>query len=201
MTVRTTARDGLVTTKPMLNQEDIIDPPFVAHLFGSTRWAWLWLIARVYLGYVWLTGGLDKIENAAWMNGGVLKGFWERAVVVPEPPARPLIGYDWYRSFIQGLIDTQAYTWFAQFVAYGEVVVGIALILGLFAGIAAFFGGFMNWNYMMAGTASINPLMFPLSILLIMAWKIAGYWGFDRWLLPLLGSPWQRGALFVKNEE
>lgn len=201
MTVRTTTRDKMVSTKPMLSQEAIIDPPFFAHLFGSTRWAWLWFIVRVYLGYVWLMAGVEKIENAAWMNGTVLKGFWERAVLVPEAPARPLIGYAWYRGFIQGMLDSQAYSWFAQIVAYGEVVVGIALILGLFAGIAAFFGGFMNWNYMMAGTASINPLMFPLSILLILAWKIAGYWGFDRWLLPILGSPWQRGALFAKNEE
>lgn len=201
MSVRTAARDEMVLGKPALAQDAIIDPPFVSHLFGSTRWAWLWLIVRVYLGYVWLTGGLEKIENATWMSGTVLKGFWERAVVVPEAPARPLIGFAWYRSFIQGLLDGEAYVWFAQLVAYGELLVGIALILGMFAGIAAFFGGFMNWNYMMAGTASINPLMFPLSILLILAWKIAGYWGFDRWLLPLLGSPWQAGALFIKRDD
>ncbi len=201
MSVRTAAREELGIERTTLSQDAIIDPPFLAHLFGSPRWAWLWLILRVYLGYVWLMGGIEKIENAAWMNGAVLKGFWERAIVVPAPPARPMIGYAWYRGFIQGLVDSQAYTWFAQLVAYGEVLVGIALILGLFAGIAAFFGGFMNWNYMMAGTASINPLMFPLSILLILAWKIAGYWGFDRWLLPLLGSPWQRGAIFGKSPE
>lgn len=201
MSVRTVARDELGAERTTLDQDAIVDPPFLAHLFGSTRWAWLWLVVRVYLGYVWLMGGIEKVENVAWMNGAVLKGFWERAIVVPDAPARPLIGYAWYRSFIQGLLDSQAYSWFAQLVAYGEVLVGIALIVGLFAGIAAFFGGFMNWNYMMAGTASINPLMFPLSILLILAWKIAGYWGFDRWLLPLLGSPWQRGALFGKPTE
>jgi len=78
----------------------------------------------------------------------------------------------------------------------GELLVGLALILGAFVGIASFIGGFMNWNFMMAGTASINPVLFTLSILLILAWKMAGWWGLDRWLLPLLGTPWQPGKLF-----
>jgi thiosulfate dehydrogenase [quinone] large subunit len=27
----------------------------------------------------------------------------------------------------------------------------------------------------------------------MMAWKIAGYYGADRFLLPMLGTPWQPG--------
>jgi len=49
---------------------------------------------------------------------------------------------------------------------------------------------------MMAGTASINPVLFTLSVLLIVAWKSAGWWGLDRWLLPLLGTPWEPGRIF-----
>jgi thiosulfate dehydrogenase [quinone] large subunit len=26
--------------------------------------------------------------------------------------------------------------------------------------------------------------------LLVLSWKIAGYYGLDHWLLPLLGTPW-----------
>ena len=37
------------------------------------------------------------------------------------------------------LLDIEAYTWFAPIVAYGELFVGIALIIGAFTGIAAFF--------------------------------------------------------------
>jgi thiosulfate dehydrogenase [quinone] large subunit len=72
----------------------------------------------------------------------------------------------------------------------------VALILGLFTGIAAFFGGFMNWNFMMAGSASTNPVLFTLSILLVLAWKTAGWWGLDRFLLPALGTLWQPGKAF-----
>jgi thiosulfate dehydrogenase [quinone] large subunit len=77
-------------------------------------------------------------------------------------------------------------------VAYGELLVGISLILGAFVGIAAFFGGLMNWNFMMAGSASSNPLLFVAAVGLILAWKIAGYIGLDYFLLPLLGTPWNR---------
>ena len=172
------------------------DPPFARSLFGSTRWAWLWLIVRVYVGYSWLTSGLGKLSNPAWVQTGVaLKGFWERAVLVPQAPARPLIAFDWYRTFIQFLLDSGSYTWFAKLITAGELLIGIALILGLFTGIAAIFGGFMNWNFMMAGTASINPVLFLLSILLVLAWKVAGWWGLDRWALAALGTPWRPGRV------
>jgi len=37
---------------------------------------------------------------------------------------------------------------------------------------------------------SINPVIGFLALFLILAWRIAGYWGLDRWVLPLLGTPW-----------
>jgi thiosulfate dehydrogenase [quinone] large subunit len=48
----------------------------------------------------------------------------------------------------------------------------------------------MNMSYLLAGTASTNPVMFALAVGLIMAWKVAGYYGVDRYLLPRLGTPW-----------
>lgn len=175
----------------------ISDPPFVRDLFNNTRWSWLWLILRLYLGYTWLSSGLGKLANPGWtQTGQALQGFWERAVAIPEAPARPMIAFDWYRSFLQTMLDAQAYTWFSKLIVAGELLIGIALILGAFVGVAAFLGAFLNWNFMMAGTASINPLMFILTILLIMAWKTAGWLGLDRWLLRALGTPWQPGSTF-----
>ena len=57
-------------------------------------------------------------------------------------------------------------------------------------GISAFFGAMLNWNFIMAGAASTNAVLFTLAILLILAWKVAGYIGLDYWLLPWLGTPW-----------
>jgi thiosulfate dehydrogenase [quinone] large subunit len=175
---------------------EIDDPPPARFLFGNTRAATLWLVLRVFLGYQWLSAGWHKVQDPAWMTTGEgLKVFLTRAAALPEAPARALITFDWYRSFLQSLLDAQAYTWFARVVAVGEVLIGVALILGLFTGIAAFCGGFMNWNFMMAGTASTNPVLFAIAVALILAWKVAGYYGLDRYVLPALGTPWQTGTL------
>ena len=171
----------------------IQNPPLARFLFDDTRFAPVWLIVRVLLGWSWMSSGLSKLSEPAWMQTGeALKGYWERAVAIPEPPARPLITYEWYRSFLQGMLDSGSYVWFAKLVALGEVIIGLCLILGLFVGIAAFIGAFMNWNYIMAGSASSNGFMALGAILLILAWKTAGWYGLDRFALPLLGTPWQQ---------
>ena len=179
--------------KQIITRKGIVvqDPPFTTTLFTDTRLAWFWLVLRVWLGYQWVEAALHKIDNPAWVQtGDALKGFWTGAVAVPAE-GRPAIAFDWYRGFIQTLLDAQAYTWFAKLVAYGELLIGIALILGVFTGIAALFGALMNWNFMMAGSASTNPLLLIIAIGLILAWKIAGYIGVDRFLLPYLGTPWR----------
>lgn len=172
-------------------RKTIDDPPIARWLFSNVRAAWLWLPLRLWLGYQWINASLHKIENPAWVvSGEALKGFWTNAVAIPET-GRPLIAFDWYRSFIQAMLDAQAWTWFAKLVAYGEMLVGVALIIGAFTGIAAFFGGFMNWNFLMAGSASSNPMLFLAAIGLMLAWKVAGHIGADSFLLRWIGVPWQ----------
>jgi thiosulfate dehydrogenase (quinone) large subunit len=172
----------------------IQDPPFVQKLLGDTRFAWLWLPLRIWIGYQWVTSGFGKFGNPAWMETGVaLKGYWTNAIAIPET-GRPPIAFDWYRSFLTGMLDAGAYTWFAKVIVLGEMLVGIGLILGAFTGIAAFFGAFMNWNFMMAGSASTNPVLFVIAIGLVLAWKISGYLGADYYLLRLIGTPWKAAA-------
>ena len=105
----------------------------------------------------------------------------------------------WYAWFLQNLVLPNAAFW-SYLVAWGEVLVGIALILGIFTGIAAFFGSFMNINYLLAGTVSTNPILFVIALFLILAWKTAGWWGLDRWVLPLLGTPWKPGYIFHSSD-
>lgn len=175
-----------------LRKYRVQDPPFARFLFTDRRFSVVWLVIRVLVGLEWLTAGLHKVEDPGWtVTGEALKGFWERIVVIPEQ-GRPAITYDWYRGFIQGMLDAGSYTWFAKFVAYGELLIGVALIIGAFVGIAAFFGGVMNFNFIMAGSASTNGLLFAAAVLLILAWKTAGYIGADYYLLKWLGTPWGR---------
>ncbi len=175
----------------------VTDPPFAISLFSSTRWAWLWLIVRLYVGYEWISAGLEKLGSPAWVQTGVaLKGFWQSAVTTGAGTAHPAIAFGWYRAFIQAMLSAGDYVWFAKLITIGELAVGVLLILGIFTGLAAFAGGFLNWNFMMAGSASINPVLFTLSIFLVLAWKTAGWLGVDRFLLPTLGTPWRPGLIF-----
>ncbi len=174
--------------RTLRTQRELPDPGFVRFAFGNTLTAPLWTAVRLYLGWQWLSAGWHKVSGDGWVNNGgsALQGFWTR-IVAPEATS---IHYGWYHNFIQYMLDHQWYEWFAKVVAYGETAIGLALIIGLFTGIAAISGAFMNFNFMLAGSASTNPVLFILAVLLVLAWKVAGYIGMDRWVLPAVGTPW-----------
>jgi thiosulfate dehydrogenase [quinone] large subunit len=171
----------------------IQDPPIAQLLFQSTLASWVWLVVRIFAGWEFLDAGWHKLNTPAWVNGsgqGIL-GFWKGALGT-TPSGQPVITYDWYRSFIRFLVDSNAAGWFSYIIVGGEIAVGLGLILGAFVGLAAAGGLLMNMAFLLAGTTSTNPVMVLLGMLLILAWKNAGYIGLDRYLLPILGTPWQR---------
>jgi thiosulfate dehydrogenase [quinone] large subunit len=155
--------------------EHFKDPPVAQALFGHVRWAWIWLILRLYVGWIWVQAGWGKLHNPAWTGaeaGTALSDWFLQHVVLPH-------------TAVGGHV-----------VRWGEFLVGVGLSLGIFAGLAAFFGAFMNMNYLLAGSVSTNPILLVIAILLILARKAAGWWDLDRWVLPALGTPWRPGALF-----
>jgi thiosulfate dehydrogenase (quinone) large subunit len=171
------------------------DPPIAQFLFSNTKASVIWLIVRLYIGYQWLDAGWHKFQDPAWMETGQgILGFWTRALGV-APNGKPVITYDWYRTFIQFLVDSGSHPWFAKLIVFGELAVGLGLIVGALVGVAAFFGALMNMSFLMAGTVSTNPVLFLAGILLILAWKNAGYLGIDRYLLPALGTPWKQARI------
>src|SRR5438045_1903938 len=111
------------------------NPPIARFLFEDTRFAAVWAVIRVLLGLSWIDAASHKLTSPAWMETGeALKGFWAKAVAIPDAPAKPAIAFDWYRAFLQGLLDSGAYVWFAKLIAVSELLVGVALILGAFVG-------------------------------------------------------------------
>lgn len=189
---------GILILTTMPQQIAIEESPVSKFLFSNTGFAWFWLIVRLYVGWEWLSAGWEKVINPVWTGsgaGGALSGFVQGALAKASGAHPDVQG--WYATFLQNMVLPHAGAW-SHFVAYGELLVGAALILGLFTGIAAFFGLFMNLNYLLAGTVSTNPILFTLAIGIILAWKVAGYWGVDRYLLPLLGTPWKPGRAFQK---
>jgi thiosulfate dehydrogenase [quinone] large subunit len=178
---------------------EIEGPAATRFLFSNSRAGLLWLPIRVFLGFSWLDAGLHKITDPAWTNGGeALKAYWERAAAIPEQ-GRPPITYEWYRDFINALLAGNHETWFSWVIIFGEIAVGIGLIFGVLTGIAAFGGALMNMSFLLAGSASTNPVLFTLAVGIMLAWKVAGYYGVDRWLLPMLGTPWRPGSVAARE--
>lgn len=168
-------------------------------LFTDTRLAWLWLIIRLYLGYEWVKEALLKLRTG-WIGknaGTTIKRFLNNTLRKASGN-NPSV-FKWYAYFIQHVVFVHP-IFFSYLITFGELAVGTAIILGLFTGIAAFFGAFMNLNYFLAGFISVNPLMILLQILLILAWKTAGWFGLDRCVIYLLNNVHKQGIEPNKKE-
>jgi thiosulfate dehydrogenase [quinone] large subunit len=170
------------------------EPPVARWAFASTGVApVIWLVARLWLGFEWLSSGWGKVTDDAWMRGGdALAGFASGAIESGTQGDHPQVAYGWYVNFLEWIRDS-AHPWMGPLVAVGEVAIGVALILGAFVGIAAFLGVVLNFSFVFAGSAGVNPAFLVVGLLLVLAWRNAGWYGLDRWLLPLLGTPWRRG--------
>ncbi len=159
----------------------------LAHfLFLDSRSALLWLAVRLYVGWEWINAGWAKVTSPLWIGaeaGKPLIGFVTNALAKTAGPHPDVQG--WYASFLTEVVLPNA-TVFSHFVAVGEVLVGIALLTGFLVGISAFFGVFMNLNFLLAGAVSINPFLLIAGIFLILARRVAGHIGLDRFVLPLL---------------
>ncbi|MFA5997907.1 MAG: DoxX family membrane protein [Candidatus Paceibacterota bacterium] len=168
----------------------------LAHvLTTSTVSAPLWFVVRLYLGYEWLIAGWDKVVNPAWFGseaGAAVQGFVQGALG-KTGGLHPDVQM-WYANFLQSAVLPHANAW-ANAIAVGEVLVGLGLIVGLFTAIAAFFGFFMNLNFLLAGTVSVNPILLVLALGIMLAHRVAGHWGLDRYAMPYLRRTFRHRTL------
>lgn len=177
---------------------------FAHFMFADPRASVLWLVVRVWLGLQWIDAGWHKVTDSAWVGaeaGAGITGFVKGAIaksIVSETNPRPSV-QAWYASYLENFVLPYAEI-YSYVVAFGELAVGIGLILGILTGIAAFFGVVMNTNFLLAGTVSTNPILAIPAIFIILAWRNAGWIGLDRFVLPLVGTPWQTGNAFDHTE-
>ncbi len=175
------------------------DPPFAHFLSENVGSSPFWFTVRMYVGFTWLTAGIEKLAAPAWRSGVALKGFWAFASTPPTDPTHAAVAYEWYRQLLAFMVHNHWYTWFTWFVILGELFIGLGLLFGVLTGIAAFFGALLNFSFGLAGVAGVNPLLLVLAILIVWAWKVAGYYGLDSVLLPRIGTFWQPGTLFQRG--
>ena len=179
----------------MNTKHHVIDEPkLTLFLLQNPKFAWFWLIVRVYVGWQWLVAGWAKIGSSAWTgaDSGIAISNFVNGALAKMSGAHPDV-QSWYGWFLSHVILPYPEFW-SHVITYGEVIIGIALIVGIFTGIAAFFGFFLNLNFLLAGTVSINPVLMLFAIAIILAWRVAGFFGLDYWVLPAVGTPWSPGT-------
>src|SRR5947209_8319474 len=180
------------------SSERFPEPAISKFFLASEGSAGMWFVVRMYIGAEWLLAGWEKVTSPAWgASGKALAGFVAGALAKSSGEHPAVQG--WYAWFLQQFVLPNAGL-FSFLVTWGEVAVGLGILLGILTGIAAGFGVLMNLNYLMAGTVSINPVLGMFGLFLVISWRVCGYIGFDRWLLPMLGLPWQPGTAFHAHE-
>jgi thiosulfate dehydrogenase [quinone] large subunit len=146
-----------------------------------------WLFIRLVLGVEWLRAGSEKVGDAGWTSdpvGAAVEGFLREAIEKSTSGEHPEVQH-WYHNLAKDVFLPNADI-LAYLVAYGELLVGIALIIGLFTRVAVLFGVVMNLAFLLAGTSSTNPQMLLLGLGLAAFGSTASAYGVDRWVLPRL---------------
>lgn len=166
---------------------------FVQWLRENKVARWLLTILRIWVGWQFLTAGWEKIGNTTWVGsqaGVSVAKFLQHSLTLAGGEHPAVQG--WYAAFIRGFALPHAKL-FSYLVAYGEVLVGIALILGAFTTFAALMGIIMNFSYLFAGTTSTNPNMVLEQMFLLIAGFNAAVYGLDYWIIPYLRKLWRKG--------
>jgi thiosulfate dehydrogenase [quinone] large subunit len=168
--------------------------------FHGAKGSWIWLTLRLYIGYQWLTGGWHKIVDPNGFSSlGFLKGAAAKALPA-SPGAKPIV-QGWYADFLNGFAIPN-YKVFDVIIPWGELLVGLALILGFATIFAATMGIAMNLNYLLAGANSNNPNYLAIQILIVSAGgAYAGYLGLDQWFRPVYRKFVDEKVWSIKTQE
>ncbi len=145
-------------------------------------------IIRVWLGWSFLQAGWEKLTDpqGMWIGskaGTVIQGFLGGAI--KNSTGAHASVHPWYASLAQNFFLPNAGL-FSYMVAFGETLVGIALIVGLFTRFAAFWGMFLNLMFLFAGSTSTNTEMLVAEVAIVSAGFYASYYGLDHFVMPYL---------------
>lgn len=142
----------------------------------------LWAVARIWLGWHWLDAGWGKLTGDTTFSAvGFLKGTLGKV----NPAEGSASVTEWY-GFLTENIFIPAGGLFSFLIVAGEILVGIALIIGVATRFSLYMSAFMNLNFMLAGTVGkggSNPVMFTLAIILLALGTASYLYGLDRWLV------------------
>ena len=118
------------------------------------------LFLRLGISYIWLSAGISKLVNSNFLST-FPETLFNFAKNTP---------YDFYESFLKQYIIPHSYI-FAQLTIWGEILTGVAFLLGFPMSIALLAGILMNINYYLVANSA--PSQF-LNILMILS-QLAAY--------------------------
>ncbi|WHZ59080.1 DoxX family protein [Metabacillus hrfriensis] len=151
---------------------------FVKFLRENVYIPYLLTVFRLYIGWQWLQAGWGKITNgfnaSGFLTGAVKNAAGEHPAVQP-----------WWVKFLNGFAIPNVEV-FNVLIPWGEFLVGLGLILGIFTTFAALMGAVMNFAYMFSGSTSMNPQMVLIEIFILIAGFNAAKIGLDYWIIPFI---------------
>lgn len=123
-------------------------------------------IIRIFVGYHFITVAWPKITGP-FVNGHILPE--ELAKTVGKDP------FAWHRAFITDVVIPHPH-FFSNLVAFGEMAIGISLLVGCLVRISSLFGAFHNFNILLsiaiangAAQLAVNRVYVVLHLVFVIA--------------------------------
>lgn len=146
-------------------------------ILQGNKAAIFWAIIRVMIGWQWLVSGWHKIGNfnaSGFISDSIKSGGQTNYLIL-----------QWYEAFLENFVLNNIEV-FNILIPWGELLVGLGLILGMFSTAALLAGAFMNLNFMLAGATDINPILYTIEIILLFMRPVTYRYGFDYYITPKL---------------
>lgn len=114
---------------------------------------------RLFIGLGWLRASAEKIVDPDWYGGTVLTAFLQ------EKLAGGHVVFPFYRILISEVFlpNAAALSWI---ILIGQLLAGMAILLGLFTNAALLGGLFMNLNFILAGAPDPSAFYFVIQVAL-----------------------------------
>jgi thiosulfate dehydrogenase (quinone) large subunit len=132
-----------------------------------------WLAVRVWVGCMWVQAGWAKVfgaENPAFLhnNGAGVAGFAGHGAAA----------YSWWASVMHSFVVPNA-SWIAVLVAFGELAIGLGLVVGFLTRTAAVCSLLLLFTYVMSGTASVTAFYALCALIVLATWRTSTWIGLD----------------------
>lgn len=137
----------------------------------------LWYVAilRIFFGYYFFQDGLGKLTGGFTGSDALEKWLTTKATGA----------FEWYKPFLTGVVIPH-HQLVAGLVAWGMMLVGLALLSGLLTRPAALAGIFMTLNFYLAkgggSPATTSDQAFMAGLLVVFLARAGRSFGLDGWL-------------------